>query len=213
MTDQNSSKQLITVMVFAKAPIAGEVKTRLGKALGMRQASMIYQKLLFQLLNKLHESKICRIELWCYPNTRHPFFQKCARDFNLSLRKQTGSDLGLRMMNAIKSGLCRNRFALLMGSDIPTIEIKDIELVSQYIHAKSDVVIIPTHDGGYGLIAMRKSCPELFKNMHWSTKSVLEQTLLRIKRKGLACKLLSAKPDIDIKTDYIAYLRSLKKPV
>lgn len=211
MIDKNLNKKLITVMVFAKAPIAGEVKTRLGKDLGMRQAAAIYRKLLFQCLKKLSDSKICHIELWCYPTTRHPFFLECARVFNLSLRKQQGSDLGLRMLNAFKVSLFRDEFALLMGSDIPAIEITDIERVNQYMNASSDVVIIPTRDGGYGLIAMKNPHPELFKNMQWSTTSVLDKTLLRMKRKKLTYELLSVKRDIDNKADYIAYRRRSKR--
>lgn len=211
MIDNRSDKNLITVMVFAKAPVVGEVKTRLGKDLGMRQAATIYRKLLFKCLKKLNDSKICRIELWCYPTTRHPFFLECARVFNLSLRKQQGPDLGLRMLNAFKDSLLRDEFALLIGSDIPSIEISDIECVKQYMQANTDIVMIPTCDGGYGLIAMKYPHPEIFKNMQWSTTSVLDQTLLRICRKKLLYKLLPAKPDIDNKTDYIAYRRKLNR--
>jgi len=210
MINQQSHKALITVMVFAKAPVAGEVKTRLGNDLGMRQAATIYRKLLFHSLKKLSDSNIFRIELWCYPTTRHPFFLECARVFNLSLRKQQGSDLGLRMLHAFKASLYRDEFALLMGSDIPSIKISDIERVYQYMQANSDVVIIPTCDGGYGLIAMKNPHPEIFRNMQWSTASVLDQTLLRINRKKLICQLLPAKHDIDTKADYIAYRRRLK---
>jgi len=194
-------------MIFAKAPLPGEVKTRLGKSVGMRRAAMIYQKMLYQFLKKIDQCHFCSIELWCYPDTRHPFFRRCKKDFGLVLKRQQGRDLGHRMKNAFQSANRFHDFSILMGSDIPEINIEDFKQVRQYMSTNVGLVMMPTFDGGYGLIAMKKANSGLFTNMTWSTKSVLKDTLLRAKRRGLTYKLLVERADIDNKADYIAYCR------
>ena len=194
------------VMVFAKAPVPGKVKTRLGRSLGMRRASSIYQKMLYQFLEKLTANNEFTLQLWCYPDTRHPFFRKCARELNISLRRQQGFDLGSRMLHAFKTNRSY-RFAILTGSDIPGIDSLQIKQSVSLLQDNTDVVFLPTEDGGYGLVAMTRPYPELFSNMAWSTEKVLRQSLSRANRRGLAYGLLAGRPDIDRKSDSIAYMR------
>ena len=193
-------------MVFAKAPIPGQVKTRLGYSLGKRRAAHIYQQLLYEMLAKLSSCRDISLELWCYPDTRHPFFRKCAREFDLVLRRQQGADLGSRMLHAFRVNKSY-RYAVLSGSDIPDLDCTHIEQSVRLLEGKADIVLLPTVDGGYGLVAMTGLFPGLFTNMKWSTERVLRQTVSRATKKGLRYRLLHNLSDIDDKSDYIRYIR------
>jgi rSAM/selenodomain-associated transferase 1 len=202
----SESKQIM--MVFAKAPIPGQVKTRLGKDLGDKNAAIIYKKMLYAYLKKITRIPDITIQLWCYPDTRHPFFLKCARDFDVKLMRQSGSDLGRRMFYAFRHNARRgSSIMILSGTDIPAIGAHDIKKSIRHLHNKSDVVLMPTLDGGYGLIAMKKSLPTVFNNMVWSTSKVLEHTLQRLKRRRLSVHLLAHRRDIDDRQDYRQYRR------
>lgn len=204
----NSQRSNQVMMVFAKAPNPGAVKTRLAKELGNKNAATIYKKLLYDYLKKMTRIPGIVIQLWCYPDTRHPFFIKCARDFDVVLMRQSGFDLGRRMFYAFRKNTRHGTGVMILtGTDIPAIEINDINRCIQQLRKQSDVVLIPTIDGGYGLIAMKKSLPVVFNNMLWSTNKVLEHTLQRLKRKRLKVYLLEHRRDIDDRHDYRQYLR------
>ncbi len=193
-------------MVFAKAPIPGKVKTRLGRKLGMRNAARIYQDILYNFLQAMVLTDNVTVQLWCYPDSHHPFFHKCARDLGIVLKRQTGDDLGARMLHAFKANLSFD-FCVLTGSDIPGINSVMVRQSVTLLKNRRDVVFLPTEDGGYGLIALTGPCPALFRNMKWSTEKVLQQTISRARRRGLVYSLLTSLPDIDNKSDYINYLR------
>jgi len=196
------------MMVFAKSPLPGKVKTRLAKGIGNKNATMIYKKMLYEHLKKISSIPDVSIQLWCYPDTRHPFFLRCARDFDMVLMRQSGADLGRRMSYAFRQNAMHgSRIMILSGTDIPGIEVHDIKMAIRHLKDKADVVLTPTLDGGYGLIAMKKSLPAVFTNMSWSTCWVLEQTLQRLKRLRLNVYLLQHRRDIDDRQDYRLYLR------
>lgn len=192
-------------MVFVKSPLPGRVKTRLGKDIGTRNAAQLYKKMLYQFLEKLSQNNKCMLELWCYPDTKHPFLRKCARDFNLVLKRQSGDDLGSKMNNAIRQSLKNYKQCVLVGSDIPDIDSTDIHQARQYLRDEDGVVILPTQDGGYGLIAMNTYLPILFRNMKWSTPVVMKHTLQRAKKNNIKYHLLAEKMDIDTKADWRRY--------
>lgn len=196
------------MMVFAKSPLPGKVKTRLAKSIGNKNATMIYKSMLYAYLKKLSLIPDVSIQLWCYPDTRHPFFIRCARDFEVVLMRQSGTDLGRRMHYAFRQNAMHGSgIMILTGADIPDIGVHDIKRSIQQLKNKTDVVLTPTLDGGYGLIAMTKSMPAVFNNMSWSTSSVLKQTLQRLKRLRLNVHLLEYRRDIDERQDYRLYLR------
>ena len=193
------------VAVFAKSPLPGKVKTRLGKDIGSRNAVRIYKKMLYTVLSNITKHKECTVELWCSPDTKHPFIRACARDFGVILKKQNGKDLGERMYNAFKQSLRKYDYCVLIGSDIPDINHEDIRQSGMLIHDNVDVVVLPTDDGGYGLIATGKRIPTLFSGLTWSTESVLEKTCQKIRKKNYQYQLLDSKMDIDTKKDLRRY--------
>jgi len=198
-------------MMFAKAPIAGNVKTRLGDKVGMKRAAQIYRKLLSYMLDNLDTQANIHIQLWCWPDTRHPFFLHCARRYRLSLHRQQGKDLGEKMLHATKDSCQKRGYAIIVGTDVPEIDSK-LCLQSQHALQQHDVVLAPTIDGGYGLVAMNKPRPELFRNMTWSHQTVLSSTLKRAQRRKLSVHCFKPIRDVDTYNDYKELLHSNRLP-
>ena len=94
--------------VFSKAPVPGQVKTRLVPALGEAKTNALYRSLLTRTLTTACASNIACVRLYCTPTTEHPFLQACAKNFAVQLYLQQGDDLGAKMCNALNQGLKEN---------------------------------------------------------------------------------------------------------
>jgi len=193
------------VIVFAKSPLPGKVKTRLAKDIGTRNAVRIYKNMLYALLQNLTSQNEIKVELWCSPDIKHPFLRKCARDFDIVLKKQTGCDLGMKMTNAFRYSLKKYDSCILLGSDIPDINKDDVIQSCYFLRNSHDVVVLPVEDGGYGLIAMTEFMPDLFRHISWSTDVVMRQTLRKMQKNNCHCHVLNKKIDIDTKADLRRY--------
>ncbi|MBQ0724667.1 MAG: DUF2064 domain-containing protein, partial [Cycloclasticus sp.] len=106
------------LQVFAKAPVKGQVKTRLIADLGSEGAYEVYKQLLEKSLTLAAHSNY-QTELWCYPNQQHAYFKRAAIDHPLILHDQDGDDLGERMHFAMQNGLQDNHAVVLIGCDCP----------------------------------------------------------------------------------------------
>jgi len=169
-----------TVVVFARAPEPGGVKTRLIPELGEAGAAALHRRLVEHSLAAASEAGIGSVELWCTPDASHRFFEDCARRFDAVLRFQGEGDLGTRMQRAFESVLARSRRALLIGSDIPALSGRYLREAEQRLARGDDVVIGPAEDGGYVLIGLSRCSPELFREIPWGGSEVLTQTRRRI---------------------------------
>ena len=113
------------LQVFARAPVPGQCKTRLAPVLGEAGASGLHARLVLRLLGLVTEALPRlgnpRVELWCAPDTAHPFFDRCARHHRLLLRTQQGEDLGQRMYGALDDALGRQGRPVLVGTDCLSI--------------------------------------------------------------------------------------------
>ena len=184
-------------MIFAKAPVAGKVKTRLIPALSPEQAAKLQEQFTVNTLQKATQTSLVSVELWCAPDTNHNFFKECEQQFTISLHTQSGIDLGKRIENAFLDTLEDADWAIIIGTDCPELTTKDLEVVMQALEDGNEVVIQPAHDGGYVLIGLNKSTPELFANIDWGTSRVFEQTRERLNDLGQQCMVLDARQDID----------------
>ena len=193
------------IQVFCKAPIAGQVKTRLTPELTTIQAATVHQHLSKRIINQLSKFKLCPLQLWCSPNENHLFFQQLKIDYNLSLQIQSTGDLGQRILNAINSGLNDYQQVLLIGCDCPSFNKQDFINAIKALKQEVDVVIAPTEDGGYSLIGMKQSQISLFENMTWGHSKVLKATLIKIEQQNLSYHLLRQQWDIDTAEDWRRY--------
>jgi hypothetical protein len=193
-----------TIVIFARAPQLGEVKTRLAKAIGAERALALYEAFLEDtcaLTQGLGARRIIAVA----GDVDHPRVQHLAKSQRLTVEPQGDGDLGERMARAVATHLAGGP-VVIVGSDSPT-------LPRAYVHQAldelmtNDVVIGPSDDGGYYLVGARVEVPELFAGVRWSTPEVLATTIGRLGARPHA--LLPAWHDVDSAEDLARLEREL----
>jgi uncharacterized protein len=187
------------VIIMAKAPIAGYAKTRLIPALGVEGSAALAKRLLNHTVDQALEAAIGPIDLCCAPDIRHPAFSRHALPEGIELSSQGEGDLGARMSRALDRWI-HGGPAILVGTDAPAIDATMLRRASRALN-DHDIVFIPTHDGGYALVGLRRPVPQLFTDMIWSTATVMQQTRERLVASGLRHAELPAVADIDCAVD------------
>lgn len=185
------------IAVFAKAPVPGEVKTRLVPLLGAERAARLHAGLVERALATAAACHPSMLQLWCAPDAADPFFTRCAERFGCELRVQSGADLGERMADAF----ARSAPLVLIGSDCPALTSTHLDEAWRGVRTH-DVVIAPAQDGGYVLVALAKPQPALFETMTWSGRDVMAETRRRIAKAGIKCLELETLWDVDRPEDY-----------
>jgi len=183
------------LQVFAKAPVAGFVKTRLIGDIGAQDACTLYLELLQQTL-QLADKYEARTQLYCAPDEQHNFFQSCVQRYSLELCTQAGDDLGERMLNALEHGLKTHQKVVLIGSDCPVLTYSYLNEAFEALEL-ADVVLGPAEDGGFVLIGCRVTHSNMFKGVCWGGSSVLERTMDALNEIGLKHQLLTTLWDVD----------------
>lgn len=194
------------IAVFARAPIAGEAKTRLIPALGAEGAAALHALLVEYALVTATAAGLGPVTLWCAPDRRHDFFQACAKKLVISLADQSEGDLGARMhaVFAAQAGTP----TLLMGSDCPCISVDHLRASAAALREGADAVFLPAEDGGYGLVGLARPMPEIFSAMVWSTENVMQETRARLRRFGLVWREPATIWDVDRPEDAERLARS-----
>lgn len=180
------------IVLFARAPLPGQVKTRLIPALGPEGACELHQQLLQRIIAKLNASTLCTAELWTDQQAGHVAFAP----FCGAIHLQQGADLGERLGHAARDALQRYEQLLFIGTDCPALDEAYLAAaLGELQHC--DVVIGPATDGGYVLLGIRRWHPGLFADISWGSSAVLQQTLAAAQQAGLNVMLLSELADID----------------
>jgi rSAM/selenodomain-associated transferase 1 len=191
------------LIVFAKAPVAGLVKTRLQPALGAAGAAALAERLLEHAIAVGIAAAFAEVELCASPDASHPTFLRLARRHpDLHLSMQGEGDLGARMHRALARRLPRCERVLLIGTDAPALDAAMLHAAAQAL-ADHDAVFVPALDGGYALVGLARPRPELFAGIAWSTPVVMEQTRERARAAGLRWLELPPVPDIDEPADLV----------
>lgn len=184
----------VALIVFARAPLAGTVKTRLMPALGAAGAARTYERLLEHALCVAAAAPVTARAIHVDASASLPWFAT-RRGFDLQV--QTPGDLGARMAQACAQALVHHRRVLLMGSDLADITAADLALADAWLARDAEVVLGPVADGGYWLIGLRASHRELFDDIAWGAASVYTATVARIARQGLCWRALPLRHDVD----------------
>lgn len=189
------------VILMAKAPQAGTVKTRLCPPLSPTEAAELSRCFLLDALDRLRALKGVDLVLAYTPSDGRAFFAEAAPDF--ALQPQPEGDLGHRMAGCFEQLLAQGYTEIVLtGSDLPTLPTAYLQ---QAVHLLSDphldVVLGPSEDGGYYLIGMCRLHKELFHAMPWSTDQVFAKTLQRARNKGLQVACVPSWFDIDTVAD------------
>jgi rSAM/selenodomain-associated transferase 1 len=192
------------LIVFARAPVPGRVKTRLAPLLGGQGAARLYAQMVEKTLRTALAARIGRVELYCSPGIDSPYFRKIKKRFGIRLRAQGRGNLGDRMYRA----LSRHPGAVLIGSDCPALRPSDLRAALRALRAGADAVLSPAEDGGYPLIGLRRASRRLFDGVTWGSARVLEQTRRRLARLGWRWTELRTLWDVDRPADVARLRRS-----
>ncbi|MFO0707209.1 MAG: TIGR04282 family arsenosugar biosynthesis glycosyltransferase [Nitrospira sp.] len=209
------------VAVFAKAPVPGEVKTRLCPPLTGDEAATLHGSFVIDMLErtKLAAAKLklsLDRYLACSPSSTFVFFKIMEERQNVKLIDQVGEDLGERMHRAFETLFGKGyKQVLIIGSDIPTLPL-DYYKQALALLETNDLVLGPAEDGGYYLIGLTRPTPELFTDIAWSTDQVLAATQEKAVRLRLKTALLPSWRDVDtvedLKALIVAAALDAKKP-
>ena len=200
------------VLLFAKRPRPGKVKTRLTPPLSAEQAAEVYRAFLADLSRMLQSLSANYSVEWYWddaPTTDD------ARELTLDgfeLHQQGAGDLGQRLRRAFGR---LDRPTLVIGGDCPTVSIDDVHQAFEALEQERSVVIKPAEDGGYLLIGSHRYASSLFTDIDWGSERVFEQTRERLIQAGLELHLLRPSFDVDTVDDLhrLARLSSPPLPV
>ena len=201
------------LVIFAKAPVVGQVKTRLCPPLSPAEAAELACCFLFDTVARAVTLPGMRVYLaFTPPESEHIF--RALLPFPVEYVPQRGDSLGEREVNIfidlLQHGASR---VVLMGSDIPTLPIAYVqEAFALLENTWCNAVFGPSNDGGYYLVGARAVHRALFENITWSTSSVLTETLAQAHRHGFNISLLPPWYDVDNEDDLHRLVAELKKP-
>ncbi|MEO8805046.1 MAG: TIGR04282 family arsenosugar biosynthesis glycosyltransferase [Burkholderiaceae bacterium] len=191
-----------TVIVMAKAPVAGFAKTRLIPTLGAQGAAALALRLLQHAVEQALAAGLGLVELCCAPDQHHPAFASVCDAAGLVATDQGDGDLGARMARAFERRLAADRAVLLIGTDAPALDATMLRRAADALES-TDAVFVPALDGGYALVGLRRPAPSLFDTMTWSVPTVMAHTRERLAAAGLRHTELPPLADIDEAADLI----------
>lgn len=182
------------LLIFAKAPVAGQVKTRLLPVLSAEQAAALHRQLVAHSVATLLASRLAPVVL--YVSDDDDFWSTLGDGFEV--QKQCGGDLGERMHQAISDQLALTNKVVLIGSDCPFITADYLsQALAELSSPRPKLVLGPAADGGYVLIAANAITAQVFCSVNWGSEHVLVQTLAQIIQLGWQYCCLPELNDID----------------
>ncbi len=189
-----------TLLVFARAPRAGEVKTRLAASVGEDRALRIYRRMGREAVDRLRGGPWRTVLCFDPPNGEAlEAVSSWLGPEDLSFLPQSRGDLGVRLQEAFRTGFRSGGPVCVVGTDIPGLDRDRVEEAFRRVEAPGgpDVVLGPATDGGYYLLATRSPAPGLFREIPWSTDEVRRLTLERAAALGLGVEELPPLSDVD----------------
>jgi len=184
------------LVLFAKDPVLGQVKTRLEPFLDQAVILELYRAFLADSLEKICSVTGVDRFVEVSPDARSGYFAKWQADPRIrQVRPQQGRDLGEKMRNAFRACFQAGyRKVAIIGADSPSLPRSYIE---QAFQGNAGLTLGPSTDGGYYLIAMAGGLVEVFEGVPWGGGRVLAETLARARACGAALNLLPAWYDVD----------------
>jgi rSAM/selenodomain-associated transferase 1 len=186
-----------TLVVMARAPVAGFAKTRLVPRLGAEGAAELHALLLERTLAAAAASGFATVALWCAPDRRAPFFEALRAAGRLELHDQPAGDLGARMLAAFEHHLAGGAPAVMVGTDCPELSPGHLVAAREALAAGAHAVLLPARDGGYAALGLSRVHRALFDGVPWGTGEVLAATRERLGRLGWIARTLAPVRDVD----------------
>lgn len=194
------------LIIFAKNPRPGKVKTRLIPHLTPKAAAELYKAFLIDIVNSTHDLNCSKVIIAYTPSDAEEAFRSLIGG-EVDYIQQKGRNLGGRMRNAFNRSFAGGaERVVIIGTDSPSLPITYIQKAFKMLK-KTSVVIGPTFDGGYYLIGLSKPNDYIFTGIKWGTSKVFGQTLERINTVKESLCLLPPWYDIDTSKD-LEFLKS-----
>ncbi len=177
------------IVIFAKAPVAGQVKTRLIPALGPEGAAALARRMLADTCREALAARTGAVEL-CLSGSLESTPQ------GVELSRQGEGDLGERLARAAERVIGSGEAVMFLGTDCPALDASRLKQASAELERK-DAVIHPTFDGGYALLGLRCYDATIFQGIEWSTSTVAADTIARVSALGWSLHVGETLLDID----------------
>ena len=198
LESRKAVKLLPALVILARHPQAGKVKTRLAASIGDAAAAALYRAFLLDLARKL-AAHPAWVLCWAFAPADSPLPAEITGGEKTFA--QAGGDLGERMANAIERVLADGHpSAVLIGSDIPHVSIATLEEAFRRLARGATLVLGPAEDGGYYLVGATSILP-VFRDIRWGGSEVLADTIAAARRAGIEPALVAPDYDIDERED------------
>lgn len=188
------------LILFAKTPVAGQVKTRLIPDLDEQGAADLAGALIEESVRNSVESWPGRVSLQVWPDTGHQCFETLRRRHGITLARQAEGDLGAKMFQALNDAHQRGAAAAVMGCDVPHCPAETHRTAHAFL-AQGRSIIGPSDDGGYYLIGINPPERKCFERIGWGGSKVFDTTLRRAASAGIDLIVLQQLNDIDTMAD------------
>ena len=183
----------IPLFLYAKAPIAGKVKTRLHSHCTPQQAAQIAQILLEESIKQASQYWQGEVILSVGLDSQHPFLTTMCARYSIEMVAQCSGDLGEKMQHTFTQA---GYPAAIMGCDAPHTSATTLQTAYQLLQ-ESQSFIAPSVDGGYYLIGLAQAAPSLFNGPQWSSNTVRQTTLENAQQIALPLQQLAPLNDVD----------------
>lgn len=191
------------IVIFAKAPVPGRVKTRLIPAMGEIGAARLAHRMLLETVAQAVAAELATPELCADPHPLDESWRGFLPSQPLRTTAQGEGDLGERLARAAKRIVGLGEQVLLIGTDCPQLDARCLRAAAWELESH-DAVIHPTFDGGYALLGLSSYDPSLFGDIAWSTSAVANTTIARVRALGWSLHLGATLRDIDEPEDLAA---------
>lgn len=191
------------LVTFLKAPYPGAVKHRLAAGIGPELAAEVYRAIAEEEIRRTapRGDEYQRLFFFAPLDARREIEDWLPDEI---VHPQCEGDLGTRMAQAMAAPFARGaRRVAVIGTDVPWLSREEVRAAFDSLD-HHDVVLGPATDGGYYLIALKRPEPELFRDVAWSTGTVLATTRERAAGLGLSVRVLPTLGDVDTAADLVA---------
>ena len=190
------------IIIMAKVPQAGNVKTRLQNILAPENCENLAEAFLKDAVNKAN-SACENVFIAFFPPEEIQKLKKILPDES-NFIEQTGENLGEKMFNAFQFVFQQKVDSIVMiGTDSPTFPFDYIEQAFEFLETNSEIVLGKTEDGGFYLIGLRRLRSEIFENVAWSSPKTFEQVFENVRNLELHLRETPSWYDVDEEPDLI----------
>lgn len=197
------------VIVFARVPRAGAVKTRLARTVGDTAALAHYRTMLRDTLAVVRAAQVqspgLDAELCIFGDDRDGECARLAAMHGFALTAQVGASQGERIESALLRALDEARAPVLVGSDVVALTADDLRDAFEALRER-EAVFAPSEDGGYALVGLSRRVTRLFEEMPWGRDTLMAATRRRLQESGVRWAQLRTLWDVDEEPDLRRWL-------